>query len=136
MRIVLAGIALAAVFASAPDRGTLIVRPSDYGPVLFDGRGYALYAFTKDPKRRSTCFGACAAAWPPYLVARPPRAGRGVKAALLGTIKRAGRLQVTYNGRPLYYYRGDSKPGEIRCQNVLEYGGLWLVARANGTLVR
>ena len=45
-------------------------------------------------------------------------------------------LQVTYAGRPLYYYVGDRRPGQILCQNVSEFGGLWLVARANGTLVR
>lgn len=59
-----------------------------------------------------------------------------MRAGLLGTIKRAGKLQVTYAGRPLYYYVGDRSPREIRCQNVLEYGGYWLVARVNGTLVR
>ena len=55
----------------------------------------------------------------------------------VGTTKRAdGRLQVTYRGRPLYYYVGDRNPRQILCQNVSEYGGLWLVVRADGTLVR
>jgi predicted lipoprotein with Yx(FWY)xxD motif len=66
-----------------------------------------------------------------------PRAGAGLKGSLLRTTRRAdGRLQVTYNGRPLYYYVGDRAPGQILCQNVSEFGGLWLVARPNGTLVR
>ena len=65
-----------------------------------------------------------------------PKAGAGVKPSLLGTTKRAdGRIQVTYNGRPLYYYVGDPV-GQVRCQNVSEFGGLWLVVRANGRLVR
>jgi predicted lipoprotein with Yx(FWY)xxD motif len=60
-----------------------------------------------------------------------------VKSKLLGTTRRRdGKLQVTYAGRPLYYYVGDRAPNEIRCQNVDEFGGLWLVARPNGTLVR
>jgi predicted lipoprotein with Yx(FWY)xxD motif len=65
------------------------------------------------------------------------RAGTGVKRARLGTIRRPdGSRQLTYAGRPLYYYVGDSKPGEVRCQNVYEFGGLWLVVRASGKLVR
>lgn len=128
--------AAAASAASEAPRSTLTVRSSDYGKILFDGTGRTLYAFTKDPRRKSVCSGACAKAWPPYVVSTRPKAGAGVKSALLGTTKRAdGRTQVTYNGRPLYYYVGDPV-GQVRCQNVSEFGGLWLVIRANGRLVR
>jgi predicted lipoprotein with Yx(FWY)xxD motif len=122
--------------ADAP-RSTLIVRSSNYGKILFDGRGFVLYAFTRDPRGRSACKGACAAAWPPYLVSRRARAAAGVKSSLLGTTRRAsGKLQVTYAGRPLYYYVGDRRPGQVLCQNVDEFGGLWLVVRPSGKLVR
>jgi len=125
--------------ASASDqasRSTLTVRTSTYGKILFGGGGRALYAFTKDPRRRSVCSGGCAKAWPPYLVTTRPKAGTGVKASLLGTTKRPdGGTQVTYNGRPLYFYVGDPV-GQVRCQNVSEFGGLWLVVRPNGLLVR
>jgi predicted lipoprotein with Yx(FWY)xxD motif len=118
-------------------RSTLTVHQSSYGRILFDGRGFALYAFTKDRSGRSACTGACAKAWPPYIVARRAEADRGVKSTALGTIKRAdGRRQVTYAGKPLYYYVGDRRPGQVLCQNVKEFGGLWLVVRPNGTLVR
>jgi hypothetical protein len=49
--------------------------------------------------------------------------------------RRSGRLQVTYNGWPLYYYAHEG-PREVKCQNVNEFGGLWLVVRPNGRLVR
>ncbi len=128
------GIASAATHSS---RSTVTVRPSRYGRILFDGRGFALYAFTRDPRGRSLCRGACATTWPPYLVKARPRAAAGVKASRLGTTRRAdGRLQVTYGGRPLYYYIGDRSPGQVLCQNVREFGGLWLVMRANGRVVR
>jgi predicted lipoprotein with Yx(FWY)xxD motif len=137
--LVLAMAASAAGTASASSeasRSTLTVRSSDYGQILFDGTGRALYAFTRDPRRRSVCTGACAKAWPPYVVTGRPKAGPGAKASLLGTTKRAGgRVQVTYGGRSLYYYVGDPV-GQVRCQNVNEFGGLWLVLRANGRLVR
>jgi predicted lipoprotein with Yx(FWY)xxD motif len=110
---------------------TLTVRSSSFGKVLFDGRGFVLYAFTRDARGRSTCTGGCAKAWPPYVVKTAP------KGRLLGTTRRAdGKLQVTYAGRPLYYYVGDRKAGQILCQNVSEFGGLWLVVRGDGKLVR
>lgn len=110
---------------------------SAYGTILFDGRGFVLYAFTKDVPRHSACAGACAKAWPPYLVTGSLVAGRGADPHRLGTIRRSdGSRQATYAGRPLYYYVGDRKPRQILCQNVREFGGLWLVVRPNGTVVR
>jgi predicted lipoprotein with Yx(FWY)xxD motif len=115
---------------------TLSVRSSPYGRILFDGRGFALYAFTRD-RGKSACTGSCAAAWPPYLLRGEVRAGTGVKASLLGSVRRTGGArQVTYAGRPLYFYVGDRKPGQVLCQNVREFGGLWLVVRPAGALVR
>jgi predicted lipoprotein with Yx(FWY)xxD motif len=128
------GVASAAGHAS---RSTVTARSSAYGRILFDGRGFALYSFARDPRGPSVCRGACATAWPPYLVNGHPRAAVGVKSSLLGTTRRAGgKLQVTYAGRPLYYYVGDRKPGQVLCQNVKEFGGFWRVVRPNGRLVR
>ena len=116
---------------------TLQARASAYGRVLFDGRGFVLYAFTRDARGRSACYGACAKAWPVYYKRAALSAGPGVKRTLIGTTKRRdGRLQVTYAGRPLYYYVGDRRPGQITCQDVVEFGGTWLVVRRSGRLVR
>ncbi len=123
--------------AKPATRAVVAVGKSNYGSILFDGRGFALYAFTRDPRGRATCYGACAKGWPPYIVQGRPAAGLRTKAALLGvTRRRDGRLQATYAGHPLYYYVGDTKPGIVLCQNVNEYGGLWLVLRGTGALVR
>lgn len=120
--------------ASAP---SVKAGASAYGSMLFDGSGKALYIFTADPRGRSVCRGACARAWPPFLVRTRPRAGKGARDALIGTTRRAaGALQATYAGRPLYYYVGDRKPGQVRCQNVFEFGGLWLVVRPGGKPIR
>jgi predicted lipoprotein with Yx(FWY)xxD motif len=137
----LAGTVLLAPAAStskpALDRGTLTVKGSRFGRVLFDGRGYALYAFTADGRNRATCRGACASAWPPLVVKARPHAGTGAQSRLLGVTRREdGRLQATYAGKPLYYYIGDRQPGRILCQNVNEFGGLWLVVRPHGGYVR
>jgi predicted lipoprotein with Yx(FWY)xxD motif len=138
--LALALFALSTSFAestAAAPRPTVSVRASAYGRILFDTRGFALYAFTKDPRNRSTCSGTCAVRWPPYLVSQSPHADPGAAASKLGTTTRAdGSRQVTYAGRPLYHYVGDRAPLQILCQNVREFGGLWLVVRPDGTVVR
>jgi predicted lipoprotein with Yx(FWY)xxD motif len=141
LALVLAAAALAAAvtahtaMAASP---TLQVKSSRFGNLLFDGRGFVLYGFTRDRVGgKSTCYGACAAAWPPYILRGKRSLGPGLKPSLLGTTKRRdGKLQVTYAGRPLYYYRGDQKPGSILCQDVAEYGGTWLVVARTGRPVR
>jgi predicted lipoprotein with Yx(FWY)xxD motif len=135
--IALAAATAGSVMASSDGaRSTVTVKSSSYGRILFDGRGFVLYGFTRDPRGKSVCTGACAKAWPPYIVKFRPRAANGVGAARLGTTKRRdGSLQATYAGRPLYYYIGDKKPGQILCQNVTEFGGVWRVIRPNGRLV-
>jgi predicted lipoprotein with Yx(FWY)xxD motif len=124
--------------ASSAAQATLTARSSQYGSILFDGRGHALYAFTRDRRGGSSrCYGACARKWPVYFAKTRLVAGKGVKRSLIGTIRRRdGRRQITYNGRPLYYYSGDKSPGQVLCQNVPEFGGTWLVVRPSGALVR
>lgn len=125
-----------AAWSRGAARPSVTVRSSDFGQILFDGSNHALYAFTRDMDRKSTCYGACAAAWPPYLAHGKLRAGPGATRSLLGTTsRRDGRRQLTYAGKPLYYYVHDG-PGQVLCQNVREYGGLWLVVRPSGRLVR
>ena len=136
--VVLAVAASGVAHASADARPTLTVRGSAYGAILFDGRGRALYAFTRDRRGGpSRCYGACARAWPVYFASDRLVAGKSVKRSLIGTVRRRdGRRQITYNGRPLYYYVGDTRTGQVTCQNVAEYGGTWLVVRPSGALVR
>jgi predicted lipoprotein with Yx(FWY)xxD motif len=99
--------------------------------MLFDGRHQAIYVFQNDRRNRSTCFGACAKAWPPVYTRGRPRAAKGIRQSLLGTIKRGSRRQVTYAGRPLYFYAHEG-PGEVLCHNVFLNGGLWWVIGADG----
>jgi predicted lipoprotein with Yx(FWY)xxD motif len=122
--------------AMATKRGaTVKVVSSQFGRVIADRRGEALYLFDKETSKRSRCYGACAVAWPPLLTTAKPRAGKGADATRLGTTRRRnGKLQVTYNGHPLYYYKDDA-PGRILCHNVDEFGGLWLVVNPRGEAV-
>ena len=110
----------------------IVVRPSEFGDMLFGPDRQAIYIFENDPRGTSRCYGECAAAWPPVFTDREPRAGRGVRPSLLGTAKRRdGRLQVTYAGKPLYFYAHEG-PGEVRCHNVDLNGGLWWVVGPDG----
>jgi predicted lipoprotein with Yx(FWY)xxD motif len=116
---------------------TVKVMRTRYGRILVDGRGRALYLFTREGTARSRCYGACAKAWPVFFSRGPVRAGSGANARLVGTTgRRDGRRQVTYNGHPLYYYVTDRAPGQVTCQNVAEYGGTWLVVAPSGTAIR
>ena len=130
-------IAAASSAASSTNAATLTAHSSRYGKILFDSRGRVLYLFARDRGGRSSCYGACAKAWPPFLTKGAPKALAGVSAKLLGTTQRSnGTLQVTYAKHPLYYFSEDTKPGQIKCQNVSNFGGLWLVVTPSGRAVR
>ncbi len=114
-------------------RARIVAKDSAFGRVLFDANGQVVYAFEIDGRNQSNCTSEdCVKAWPPVLTREAPSAGEGVEARLLGTIRRSdGGLQVTYNGRPLYFYEHEA-PGEIKCHNVDLHGGLWWVVTPRG----
>ena len=87
------------------------------GAFLTDGSGRAVYLWAADGMNKSTCSGACASAWPPVMAKGQLTASGGAKAADLGTITRSdGGKQVTYDGHALYYFAGDSGPGQTSGQ--------------------
>jgi predicted lipoprotein with Yx(FWY)xxD motif len=130
-----ATIAAAFAFANATKTGgtTVAVAKSRLGSILVDSKGITLYDFVKDKRGASSCYGACAALWPPLITKGRPQAGRGVRASLLGTTKRKdGKLEVTYNRHPLYYFVTDRKPGQTTGQGVNQFGGPWWVLSPGG----
>ena len=111
---------------------TVVLGDSEFGEMLYDADDQAIYVFERDTSDKSNCYDECAAAWPPVLTSGAPVAGDGVDEALLGTTKRDdGSTQLTYGGRPLYYYAHEG-PGEVRCHNVDLNGGFWWVVGADG----
>ena len=111
---------------------TVVVGKSEFGTMLFDSKKQAIYVFENDRENRSNCYDECAVAWPPVLTKGEPEAGGGVDESLLGTIRRRdGSRQVTYAGKPLYFYAHEG-PGEVRCHNVDLNGGLWWVIAPSG----
>jgi predicted lipoprotein with Yx(FWY)xxD motif len=106
------------------------------GKALVDGQGRTLYLFEADHGGKSTCSGACAAAWPPYTVTGTPQSGSGVNPAMLSTIRGpGGSAQVVYNGHPLYYFSGDSHPGDHSGQGSKAFGAGWYVVAASGNKI-
>ncbi|GAC1439149.1 MAG: hypothetical protein NVSMB51_16570 [Solirubrobacteraceae bacterium] len=104
-----------------------------YGRLLVNGAGRTLYLFTRDAPSGSRCNGACARAWPPFVVSSAPAARAGVEARALGVTRRGdGTLQASYHGRPLYYFAGDAQAGAINCQDAEEFGGHWWLVAPSG----
>lgn len=107
------------------------------GPVLVDSENVPLYMTTADPqpRKKSTCYGECADAWPP-LVATAVTPEREVEAEMSRFERESGRRQVQANEWPLYYYTPDEKPGDAKGQGREAFGGRWWVLRPDGTPVR
>lgn len=115
------------------ETGTVITSgDSEFGTILFDGNGQAIYIWEVEETSEAECYVDCAEAWPPVLTDGAPSAAGDVNGELLGTTERTdGTTQVTYNGHPLYYYAHEA-PGEVKCHNVSTHGGLWWVIQPNG----
>jgi predicted lipoprotein with Yx(FWY)xxD motif len=131
---VIASLAAALALAGQTQSRTKVaVARSAVGRILVDSKGITLYDFVQDKGTTSTCYGACAALWPPLLTTGKPVAGTGVRASLLGTTKRKdGKLEVTYGGHPLYYFVTDRKPGQTTGQGINQFGAPWWVISPAG----
>jgi len=117
---------------STEPRTRIVASDSEFGPMLFDGSGQAIYLFDIETSPRPKCYGECAAAWPPVVVRGDPVAGPGVESSLLATTERTdGSVQVTYNGHPLYFYAHEAEH-EVKCHDVFMNGGSWYVVRPGG----
>lgn len=112
--------------AATGSAGTYLVGPS----------GKALYLWEADSSDKPTCSGACASAWPPLTTPGKPLAAGGVHTADLGTVTRAdGRIQVTYMGHPLYYFIGDTAPGQTLGQGSDAFGAKWWLVAPTGAAI-
>jgi predicted lipoprotein with Yx(FWY)xxD motif len=120
----------AAVTTTAAPKATVATAGSSLGTIFVDGAGRTLYTWDRDSGGQSSCTGSCAATWPPLVLpagVTAPVAGTGV--SLLTTVPRpddATKLQVVWDGKPLYYYAGDTAPGDVKGDGV---GGTWHVVK-------
>jgi predicted lipoprotein with Yx(FWY)xxD motif len=100
-------------------------RKAEVGDYLVSSNGFTLYTFAQDVGGTSACNGDCAAKWPPLLesnLSLPSGVGGS-----LGTVARAdGQRQVTYEGKPLYFFANDKAPGDTNGHGV---GSVWFAAK-------
>ncbi|HZO98605.1 MAG TPA: hypothetical protein VFB42_14685 [Gaiellaceae bacterium] len=133
-----AGLGVATTVASGAPTALVAVNTvqnAALGKILVSAKGRTLYHPSSERRNAVRCTGACAVTWPPLVVGAgaKPIAGPGVKASLLGTVKRPdGKLQVTYAGLALYLYSGDRKAGDVKGQGS---GGAWHAVAPSGAVV-
>src|ERR1043165_9146790 len=101
-----------------------------FGPILATPKNQALYYWTAENDFRIHCKGSCARLWPPLVVRSRAAVNAhvaGIKGTF-GTIRRPdGRLQLTFNKRPVYTYVHEG-PTQVLCDNV----NGWFVVRLRG----
>jgi predicted lipoprotein with Yx(FWY)xxD motif len=123
--------------ASAGEK--LQLRKTRVGTIIVNGRGFTVYAFTRDSRNKDTCqsIRGCVQIWPPVTTSGRPVAGSGVRSSLIGTITiKGGAKQLTYAGHPLYRYSGDSGPGQTEYVNFSAFGGRWPALNSSGQEVK
>ena len=120
----------ASASASAAAAGTTInvAQNANVGSFLTGPDGKTLYVYANDTAANaSTCVDTCATNWPPLMATggAAPAAGTGVTGTLATFARPDGSMQVSYKGKPLYYFIKDTKAGDTNGQGV---GGKWTVA--------
>jgi predicted lipoprotein with Yx(FWY)xxD motif len=122
--------------ASGPATGTVIMAHPGSGGTFLTSEGRSVYLWAADGMDKSSCSGACAGAWPPVMAHGKLTASNGAKPSDLGTIARpGGGKQVTYDGHPLYFFAGDSGPGQTHGQASDSFGARWWLVAPAGTKI-
>lgn len=95
------------------------------GTILVSGKTLYTLKASKTP-----CSTACLKVWPALMLPKgvtKATAGKGVTASKLGTVKRSnGAFQVTYAGKPLYYFIADRSAGQVH-GDLTDTWGKWSV---------
>jgi predicted lipoprotein with Yx(FWY)xxD motif len=113
---------------------TVQVVDSDLGEILVDGEGRTLYGFTKDANGVPTCSGDCASTWPAFEIDGDPVLGEGLDPQAFTVVDGVeGGAQLKAGKWPLYFFSGDTEPGDINGQGT---GGVWFVVRPDGSLAK
>ncbi|MCD0505668.1 hypothetical protein [Bordetella petrii] len=82
--------------------------------MLVDQAGMTLYTFDNDSAGKSVCNDGCAKAWPP-LAAGADAKPQGDYSIVT---RDDGSKQWAYQGKPLYLFVKDAKPGDKQGDNV------------------
>jgi predicted lipoprotein with Yx(FWY)xxD motif len=113
--------------ASGSNSVIVKIKKTGAGMVLTNAAGFTLYTFQADKGSTSTCYGACAQFWPPVLGTAHLAAGQNISGQFGTTTRKDGKIQVTFDGHPLYTYAGDTQPGQTSGNGINQDGGIWNV---------
>jgi predicted lipoprotein with Yx(FWY)xxD motif len=123
--------AAAPTTTAAPKATVATATNATFGTIFVDASGKTLYTFDKDTSTASACTGGCASTWPALVLpagVTAPVAGPGVtNLTAAARPDDATKMQVDWNGKPLYTYAADAAPGDTKGDGV---GGIWHVAKA------
>jgi predicted lipoprotein with Yx(FWY)xxD motif len=126
--------ALAAPASSPGSTVAVKVADNKVGKILVGADGRTLYGFTNDADAKSTCYSACAQAWPPVIVDPQWTVGPGLDTGVFSTIQRDDGTQQLVAGKwPLYEYSGDAAPGDANGQGS---GDVWFTIGTDAKLVK
>ena len=92
------------------------------GKIYTDQKGMTLYTFDKDEKNKSNCNGDCAKNWPPFMA----KEGDAPYEAFTVIERKDDSYQWAMNGKPLYFFIGDKKPGDATGDGIKD---VWDAAR-------
>ena len=108
-RLTLTLAALLATTAAALAAEPAMVAEAGGGKIYTDAKGMALYTFDKDETGKSNCYDMCAKNWPPFMAAADAKP-EGEWTIVERT---DGTKMWAYDGKPLYTFVKDTKPGEV-----------------------
>ncbi len=127
-----AGQPTSGALGSVPPPGSVVlhVQKSALGYVLAAANGQVVYTYDKDTKGSApTCTGTCAATWVP-LTGNPVASSADTGLGALNTVSTAnGAKQVTYNGMPLYTFKG----AKSLATSANGTGGVWHVIKMSAS---
>ena len=109
-----------AVVAAEPAK----VMETSAGKIYTDDKGMTLYIFDKDETNKSNCYDDCATNWPPFMAPADAKA-EGEWTVVERT---DGTKMWAYEGKPLYTFIKDKKPGDVTGDGV---GGVWHLSKAD-----
>jgi len=114
-----------ATLATAFATNVAIAQPVAEANGILTASGRTLYTFDRDAANKSSCYGGCAAAWPPFLV----KDGDGAALGFRVITRDDGAKQWAMNERPLYFFAADVQAGDAKGDGQ---GGVWHVIRSTG----
>jgi predicted lipoprotein with Yx(FWY)xxD motif len=111
--------------SSSSEGGVVVKKVSNStlgATVLVDARGMTVYSLSGEQNGKWICTSAsCTGIWHPVIA--PSSGTPSGSVGSLGTVTRPdGTIQVAYKGKPLYTFAEDTKPGDVKGQDIKDVG--------------